>query len=55
VDYGLNFLVGYQLKNGLFLDFSFAPGLANIIPKEQRTGDKRSINVTSLLNLGFEF
>jgi hypothetical protein len=43
------------IKNGLFLDFSFAPGLANIIPKEQRIGDRKAINGTALLNLGFEF
>lgn len=55
VDYGLNFLVGYQLKSGLFLDVSFAPGFANIIPKEQRIGKRKAINGTGLLNLGFEF
>ncbi len=55
IDYGLNFFVGYQFRKGFFLEFSVAPGLANIIPKEQRMYDSKAINATALLNLGFEF
>ncbi|SFO21613.1 Outer membrane protein beta-barrel domain-containing protein [Chitinophaga sp. YR627] len=32
IDFGLNFLAGYEFKNGLGLNFTYSPGLKNMAP-----------------------
>jgi hypothetical protein len=50
-DGGLNFMVGYKLPMGLYLDLGYDLGLANIeYPNQDVTGHNRSFSI----NLGFQ-
>jgi len=49
-DFGLNFLAGYQLANGLFVHGGYGLGLTNLDPAE---GDTKQTNRVWTVGLGF--
>lgn len=52
-DFGLNFLAGYQLKNGLSFNASYGLGLSNILP--DNTMSVKQKNRVFTVGLGFAF
>lgn len=52
-DFGFNFLLGYQLKNGINIHTGYGLGLTNIQP--DATLDKKYKNSVLSLGLGFSF
>ncbi|MEL4307820.1 porin family protein [Joostella sp. CR20] len=53
LDFGLNFGLGYQLKNGLFFDGRYNLGLTNIADYEEGDGDVK--NGVFQLSVGYFF
>jgi len=53
VEFGLNFLGGYQLKNGLNLNLGYGLGLGNLV--NNSTGDGKASNRVLSIGLGFNF
>jgi hypothetical protein len=51
-DAGINFMAGYMLKNGLFLDLGYDLGLANI---EYATNDVKGYSRSFSINFGYMF
>ncbi len=54
-DFGVGFLVGYQLKKGWLFNFNYSQGIANILPKEQRANDFKAIIGAYQICVGYEF
>ncbi len=52
-DYGINFLLGYQLESGLNLTAGYALGLRNLVPNPPE--DYRVKNSTISLSIGYSF
>ncbi len=56
LDFGLNFLLGYQLTNGLSINGGYGLGLTNISPNTDIEGNKASLkNSVISVGLGFAF
>lgn len=55
MDFGLNFLGGYQLQNGLNLHAGYGLGLSNIINDESTGFDMKTKNRVFSVGLGFMF
>lgn len=56
LDFGLNFLLGYQLTNGLSINGGYGLGLTNINPSADIEGNKASFkNSVVSVGLGFAF
>lgn len=55
IDFGINFLVGYQIKKGWLLNFNYSQGIKNILPKEQTSNGEKAINGAFNICLGYEF
>lgn len=55
MDFGLNFMAGYRLDNGILLNAGYGLGLANIMPKDQRFGDSKGTNNVFSISVGYSF
>lgn len=56
LDFGLNFLLGYQLTNGLSINGGYGLGLTNMNPSADIEGNKTSLkNSVVSVGLGFAF
>lgn len=56
IDFGLNFLLGYQLANGLNANLGYGLGLTNVSPNAGLSGDASSMkNRVISISLGFSF
>lgn len=56
IDFGLNFLLGYQLANGLNANLGYGLGLTNVSPNAGLSGDASSMkNRVVSVGLGFAF
>ncbi|RZK69018.1 MAG: PorT family protein, partial [Pedobacter sp.] len=53
VELGVNFLGGYQLKNGLNINFGYGLGLSNLV--NNSSGDGKASNRVLSVGLGFNF
>lgn len=50
-DYGVNFLGGYKLSNGLIINAGYGLGLADLIPDDNKTSSNRVLS----FGVGFQF
>lgn len=55
IDFGLNFMLGYQLKSGLLFNAGYGLGLGNTIPKDLRDSGDKSSNKVFSISVGFAF
>jgi hypothetical protein len=55
LDFGLNFMAGYKLNSGLLFNAGYGLGLANMIPKDLRSGDAKANNRVFSVSVGFAF
>jgi hypothetical protein len=52
IEFGVNFLGGYELKNGLSINFGYGLGLSNLV---NTSGDGKASNRVLSVGLGFRF
>jgi len=52
IEFGVNFLGGYELKNGLSVNFGYGLGLSNLV---NTSGDGKASNRVISVGLGFRF
>lgn len=55
IDFGLNFMAGYQLKSGLLFNAGYGLGLGNTIPKDAREDDSKQTNKVFSISIGYSF